>query len=98
MKFKLTNKRKKALEKIEEFINPHWKHKHRKHYDYFFNSVKEETGAISAEEAFFNHSERGIKPTKVNDANRYADLMWGLRWLTWQKEQYRKNGENNLGS
>lgn len=42
-------------------------------------SIKEESDSIAPEEAFFNYTEKGIKPESCSNVRRLARLIWGHR-------------------
>jgi hypothetical protein len=74
---RLTTKQQRALQLIEWMINPKWKHDTVPEQ----NMIREDPSAVSAEQAFFDKSERGIQHTVVSNKKRYLDLLYGHRWL-----------------
>jgi hypothetical protein len=87
---KLSNKRERAIAQIESEMKG-WEEKVEKMDEVNFNAYWKQPlglsecevsdGGVSAEEAFFNWSERGVKPTRVINIRRLAFLMAGHKRL-----------------
>ena len=92
-KFKLTPKRQEEIKRIEYDIGS-MREKMDKMSKFALEGYwwiptgikgcKEESDAPSAEEVFFDYTERGIKPTKVSDKKRLAILIMGHKRINWK--------------
>ena len=87
---KLNNKRERAIQRIEE-VMVGWEEKLNKMDEITFKTYwigplgldgcEVDDDGVSAEEAFFNWSEKGIRPTKVIEIKRLTFLMMGHKKL-----------------
>jgi hypothetical protein len=92
-KFKLTPKRQVEIDKIENDIG-YMREKMDKMSEFALEGYwwlptglkecKEESNAPSAEEVFFDYTERGIGPTRVSDKKRLAILIMGHKRINWK--------------
>ena len=89
----LTSRQKRVLETVEFFIPDwvNWDSPYLKYYDPHWNSYPlENKKAISAEEAFFLFTERGIGSKEVSDRKRFMQLFWGQKWMATQEKMWRE--------
>jgi hypothetical protein len=86
---KLSNKQKKAIELIEEFIPKILRNPNRLTH-YYCPELNIPIGGKSAVEAFFDYTDRGIFPKQVQDPIRFAQLLYGHRWMATHEKMYRE--------
>jgi hypothetical protein len=91
---KLNPRRELALKKVEWFIpvNVDWKSEKTILNDGQIGiiNIQDDSAGTSAEEAFFNKTERGRLPSKINNLPRLRALLWGHKWLAAHEKMWRE--------
>lgn len=59
-------------------------------------TIQEKPDGVTAEEAFFQKSERGIQPTAVTNVVRYLQLLYAQRRMALQITEWKKDLKSGL--
>lgn len=92
---RLTTKQKKRIALLEQFIpsNIDWTHPHTK-YNITELKLTEDKDGVEPEEAYFNWTDKGIKPDKIKNVIRYAQLVWGHKRLALHIDMWKQGMED----
>jgi hypothetical protein len=79
----MTNKQKKIIKLIEWFIPSNYDGKAH-------GETLLPEGKMTAEDGFFQFTDKGKMPESVDNPRRFNQLLWGHRWMTTHEKMYRE--------